>query len=109
MDRKKFGQHLKEARHSLGYTQDQVAELVNISVIYLSELERGVKLPSFALFVSLTEVLSVSADSLLRDTVDTPNATAHFIYTDLTQKLDALTPKQRVCAIELLETYIRNQ
>ncbi len=100
-----IGKRIKEARTNRRFTQEQLAEKANITVVYLSELERGIKLPSLAVFVRIAEALQVSTDSLLRDYLDTGKT---FIYDNLTKKLEGLTPKQRVAVADLIDTYIRN-
>lgn len=45
--RKKFGQRLREIRASRRMTQEQFAEALNISVDFLSLMERGRNAPSF--------------------------------------------------------------
>lgn len=105
MDKIFLGKRIKEARINKGYTQEQLAEKVEIAIVYLSEIERGIKLPSLSLFVKLAKVLEVSTDSLLRDDLDTGKT---FVYHEITTKLESLTPKQRIACVELVETYIRN-
>ncbi len=105
MDKVALGKRIREARLKRCFKQDQLAEKVSITVVYLSEIERGLKLPSLTLFVTLAETLNVSTDSLLRDDLDTGK---DHVYHEITKKLDQLTPKQRIACVELLETYIRN-
>jgi transcriptional regulator with XRE-family HTH domain len=45
--RKKFGQRLREIRAQRGMTQERFAETVEISVDFLSLIERGISVPSF--------------------------------------------------------------
>lgn len=45
--RDKFGLRLKSLRVSRGMSQEQFAELLNISVDFLSLIERGINAPSF--------------------------------------------------------------
>lgn len=45
--REKFGQRLKTLRASRGMSQEQFAELLDISVDFLSLIERGINAPSF--------------------------------------------------------------
>ncbi len=79
--------------------------MVDVSSVYMSELERGTKSPSLQLFIDLAKTLEVSTDYLLRDDLETAKT---YIYNDITTKLEALTPKQRVACAELIDTYIRN-
>jgi transcriptional regulator with XRE-family HTH domain len=45
--KEQFGIRLRFLRHSRGLTQEQFAELVGISVDFLSLVERGINAPSF--------------------------------------------------------------
>ena len=100
-----IGRRIKEARTKRGLTQEQLAEKADITIVYLSELERGVKSPSLTVFVSIAEALKVSTDSLLRDDLETGK---EYIYDDLTKKLEKLTPKQRTAVADIVDAYIRN-
>ena len=103
VDKLIMGDRIREARKRLNLTQDQLSEKVNITLTYMSEIERGLKLPSMPLFIKLVEVLDVSADYLLRDTVSTRN-----LYGDkvIGRKLERLSPKQRVALEALIDTYL---
>ena len=98
-----MGDRVREARKKLGLTQDQLSERLDVTLTYVSEIERGLKMPSMPLFIKMIEILNVSADYLLRDTVSTRN-----LYGDkqLGSKLERLTPKQRVALEALIDTYI---
>jgi len=100
-----IGRRIREARTKRGMTQEQLAERTDITIVYLSELERGLKLPSLTVFVSIAETLHVSTDSLLRDDLESGK---EYIYDDLTRKLERLSPKQRVAVSEIIDAYIRN-
>jgi transcriptional regulator with XRE-family HTH domain len=45
--RKKFGKRLLEIRRQRGMTQERFAETLDISVDFLSLVERGINAPSF--------------------------------------------------------------
>lgn len=105
MNKDLIGKRIREARNKRKLTQEQLAEKADITIVYLSEIERGVKLPSLTVFVAIAESLRVSTDSLLRDELDTGKES---VYDDITKKMERLTPKQRVTASEILDAYIRN-
>lgn len=105
MDKAALGQKLRQARLDKGYTQQSLSEKADIGEVYLSEIERGLKMPSMNLFIKLITALDISADYILRDEVPTDK---DFVYDELTQKLDSLTPKQRKTAADILDAYIRN-
>lgn len=64
-DRQQMGVRINSARKIRGFKQNQLAKMLGISNVYLSEIERGVKAPSWDVFVKIVEGLDVSADYLL--------------------------------------------
>lgn len=99
-----LGKRIKEARAKAELTQEELAEKANIAVNYLSEIERGVKMPSLPSFVALAQALGVSADALLCDELET--ASKIHANNEISEKLDQLTPKQRATAVQILEAFI---
>lgn len=56
---KVFGKNLKNNRKNIGYTQEQFAEMVNMTPTYISLIENGkgnIKLRDIELFANLLEV-----------------------------------------------------
>lgn len=70
MNLKAVGRRFKAARERKHLTQEQLAEIVDLSPMHVSVIERGVKPPKLDTFVRLANALEVSADELLQDTVD---------------------------------------
>ena len=104
MDKAAIGAHLREARNVAGFTQDQLAEKVDVGTTYISDIERGAKFPSLSLFVKIVDALNVSADYILCGEI---KAGKHCVYDDITKKLEGLTPKQRLAVAQLIDTYIK--
>ena len=104
MDKAKLGKRIREARLKKKMTQEQLSEKAEKGAYYIGEIERGDKAPSLKGSVAIADALGVSTDSLLRDSVATGNV---YVNNDVTKKLDALTPKQRICAVEILDAYIK--
>ena len=98
-----MGDRIRETRKKQGLTQEQLSEKIDITLEYMSQIERGLKTPSMQVFIKLVEILDVSADYLLRDSVSTRN-----LYGDrqVGAKLERLTPKQRVALEALIDTHI---
>lgn len=71
MDRRAVGNRIRAARRSKKLTQEQLAELVELSPSHVGVIERGVKSPNLDTFVAIVNALDVSADELLRDVVNT--------------------------------------
>ena len=64
------GHRIKMARESKNLSQEDLAELVDLSPTHISVIERGVKVTRLDTFVAIANALEVSADSLLVDVVD---------------------------------------
>ena len=87
-----------------GLTQEQLAERLDVSVEFVGQIERGLKLPSMQVFTKLIEALNVSADYLLRDSVSTGRL---FGDNAIGRKIEKLEPKQRIALEALIDTYIQ--
>jgi transcriptional regulator with XRE-family HTH domain len=61
-----IGQRVRELRKDVGVTQHTLAEKAEVSVDFVSRVERGVCMPSMARLTSIAKVLNVS----LRDFFD---------------------------------------
>ena len=105
MDKTALGKKLRQARLQKGYTQQALAEIAGLGNIYLGEIERGLKMPSLNTFVKIVEALDISADYILRDEL---TAGQEYIYDEITQKLKALSPRQRKTAADILDAYLHN-
>lgn len=105
MDKVALGSKLREARKAKGYTQEALAEKADIGVMYLGEIERGIKMPSMNIFIKLIEALDISADYVLRDELTSGK---EYVFDEITKKLDKLTPQQRKTATDILNAYIQN-
>jgi transcriptional regulator with XRE-family HTH domain len=59
-----FGKTVRTLRKRKGMTQEQLAEAADISVDFLSLVERGVNAPSFATLERLADALGVPVKEL---------------------------------------------
>jgi len=71
--RQHFGNRLRSIRHERELTQEQFAELVGISVDFLSLIERGINAPSFEVLERMGGKLHLS----VRDLFDFRRRTQH--------------------------------
>ena len=69
MDLRMVGLRIREIRTNKNLTQEELAELADISVTHISALERGVKNANLSKFVAIANALQVSADTLLIDVI----------------------------------------
>ena len=71
---KELGKKIKKLRKAMGYTQEQLAELVDIDDKHLSKIENGVHLPTYKTIKKLSEVLQFNLQDM-----DTVSAKEHLI------------------------------
>ncbi len=60
-----LGIELKNARHRKGLTQQQLADLSQVSLKHIQLIEKGVKNPSFEILRAVVRVLDISLDALI--------------------------------------------
>jgi XRE family transcriptional regulator, regulator of sulfur utilization len=65
-ERRQLGQRLKSLRLLRGYTQEQLAERIEINPKYLSSIERGVENPTLDLLCRLANGLQVDLYELFQ-------------------------------------------
>lgn len=69
LDYKGIGKRIKIARIKAGLSQEQLAELINLSTGHTSNIETGSTRVSLKTIISIANALHVSADELLADNV----------------------------------------
>ena len=92
MDMIAIGSRIKEARERAHLTQEELAEIVDISPTHMSVIERGVKTPKLDTFVKIANALQLSADALLQDVVIPVNES---IMTELSSRIGRLSEKDQ--------------
>ena len=97
MDKYLLGAAIQQARAKKGYTQEQLAEMLNISLIHLANIERGRRNPSVPLLFQMMELLDFSVDALVfpagEDTLHTQGLTPREVEA-LSRLIDAIREKQ---------------
>lgn len=82
-----IGKRIQKARLSAGMTQADLADGVEVSEQYISDLERGVVGASVQTLMNICSVLSLTSDSILFGVVDVPSGM-------LFQQLESLSVKE---------------
>ena len=65
-DRKLLGKRIKSLRKSKGYTQERLAEIIDINAKYLAGIERGEANPTLALLQRLSLGLEIPLPELFQ-------------------------------------------
>lgn len=63
---KEVGQRIRKARKNAGLSQEKLAEQLDISTVYMSDIENGKTNLGLKIFMKITEVLQISADWILQ-------------------------------------------
>lgn len=65
-----IGRRIGEIRKHRGLSQQKLSEMIKRSPTYVSYIEGGLKCMSLDTFVSIANALQVSADELLKDSIE---------------------------------------
>jgi transcriptional regulator with XRE-family HTH domain len=68
-----LAKNIKNARKEKNYTQEKLAELVNCSTVFISQIETGVRVPSLETLYNIAQTLDITIDSLFAETNSTEN------------------------------------
>ena len=101
MDQKlqEIGARLKQARLAKNLTQQQLAEAVDISASFLSNVEIGRQAMNIKTLIALLDTLNISADWLLNNGTDSAN---HAAAIEIEKELASCTPKERETILRLV-------
>lgn len=78
MDLEKLGQKLRSVRNSGGLTLEEVSSELDVTPSYLSEIERGKKVPSLEVLCNLSAFLDLSRNFLRKVLEETEGGTKSF-------------------------------
>lgn len=90
MDFKQGGQVIQRIRKERGMTQEQLAELIDVSSNSISRIERGLLMPALPTLIGICNALGTGADSILAAYID---ADTPIRWTPLAEKLGGLDLK----------------
>lgn len=105
MDKISIGLRIREARLKKGYSQKELADTSGICIMYISEIERGIKMPSLNTFIKIVEALDISADYVLRNNISSGKG---YVFNEVTERLKDISPRQRKCIVDIIDAYLKN-
>lgn len=105
MDMKAVGERIRAAREAKKMTQQELAELVDLSPTHVSVIERGVKSPRLETFVLIANALDISADALLIDVV---NDASQGVASELSELISSLPAKERMRILKIVRVLIES-
>ena len=105
MTKIEMGRRIREARLNKGLTMSKLAKDVGTSIVYMGEIERGLKMPSVNTLIKIANALEVSIDYILRYEV---KSGVRYVYDEFASKLGALSKEQKQTVMSILDAYINN-
>lgn len=97
LERKRIGRRIKEARKSVGLTQEEFGEKLDLSKNHISDIERGISLPTVKGLMAIYSNFGYTPDEILLGS-KSPEVD------EITKKLMYLSPK----GLRLLSSQIDN-
>ena len=106
MDKETMGKRIRALRKKHDkQTQDKFSEAIGISITYLSEIERGIKMPSVNTLIKIINELGISADVLFRDEVI---AAKPYVLNEMTERMQDLSPPELKMISDVLNAILVN-
>lgn len=99
---KAVGKRIQYYRKARGYTQEQFAEMVDLSTNYLSDVERGKSSARLDKLVLIMNKLECSADEIFEDVINTGFKVRS---TRLGEELEQLSPEDKKKAFAILQAF----
>ena len=95
-----IGERIKQAREQAKLTQEQLAERIDVSPQYVSDLERGVVGVSVATLKRICTSLGIASDQILFGSVSQSRSVA------IEEKCRSLTDRQFLLLLDICESYV---
>lgn len=100
-----IGRRIKKARKDNKLTQDQLAEKLNVSIGYVSQVERGITKISIDLLSEISEILKCDLGELISGTA---RRSADYLEDDIMTEYRKLSEKERHLALEFIKWLQKN-
>lgn len=106
VDYEKIGKRIQSARKSKNLTQEYLAEKMGVSSNYISNIERSRSKPSIDTLVDICNVLEVTADYVLLDSV---YASKEMMVDEIAEKLKKCSDKNIRIISSIISTILQEQ
>lgn len=102
MNRKLFGQKLKNLRKLHNFTQEKMSELIDIDVRQVARIEAGESLPSVVTLQGMAKILAVTPNDLLNFENDEANTIKTSLKSDINDILSLAKEEQLILIKKLI-------
>lgn len=104
LDTVSMGKRIKEKRLKKNLTIEELAEKLEISAVFMNDIERGVKTPRMENFIKILNALEITADEVLFDSV---RADTDIYLNEITKKMKRLDNKQIAKVEKVIDTLLK--
>lgn len=105
IDFRLIGARIKETRKAAGKTQEWLAEQIDVSVGYISQIERGITKISLETLSEICAVLNGEMSYLVAGTATKQN---NYLKDEVAEKFSALSERDKKIIIDLIQSMINN-
>ncbi len=102
MDYTALGKRIRHERKRLNYTQEMIAEKVDLSDAYIGQIERGERNLSLESLIKLSNELGVTVDYLLHDSIQLAKEEDHY-FSQIRQVLHQRSAEEQRMALDVLK------
>lgn len=106
LDYKVIGNRIQTRRREKGVTQEQMAEALDFSVGFVSQVERGISKVSLDSLAAIAEYLNCPPSALLDNSENNHHA---YCQTELNSMYEILSPRDQRLFYYMLEVYMHNR
>ncbi len=101
-----IGKNVRKYRKQQGLTQEQLAEMSNLSTNYLGAIERGEKTLTLKTLVGIVDALNITADMLLCDSIKNGYQIKSSM---ITEKLEKLSASERNKILKMIDIMLEEK
>lgn len=104
LDYKIIGQRIKYSRNEKNITQNKLAELLDVSNVYISRIERGVSKVNLEMLYKISIILDIPIGKLITG-VDQDSSI--YLDAEIGELIKTCTPKKKKLIFELVKTVVK--
>ena len=101
-----IGKRIRACREEKGWSQEEFAERIGLSVTYTGMIERGERVPKLETFIRIANTLGTSADVLLADVLD---SRLDIQASAMNERLDKLPDEDRELVFDIADVIVRRR
>lgn len=100
VDYKLIGERVKKARKNKGMTQDAMAERLNVSIGYVSQVERGITKISLDLLGAISSILECDVAALVAESAIHSNS---YMESEIIEEIKKMDDKKRKYILKIIK------